>query len=227
MVSLPDPDDEHLNRVEPPSPEDRLWRHPSELGGSGSTGAAGRSGATSHLAAGFIGTNSTPPADRRTSNLGAIAGVCLASALVAFAALWLTRPTAEEDQRRVPFMFGVSATLVTTSSAPVASAANPIQRAQISSITSTLTPSAGGRLGVDVADATVADGGAMVVEAWPDGSAAVAGLRRGDVIVALNDATVTDASALLAALSTTSPGDVVAVSVLRDGDEMQMLVSLG
>lgn len=67
-------------------PDDRLWRHPSELGsGPG-------------LAGGVTALGFTHPVrtDRKGTQLGALAGACLAGAVVAFGAMWLTRPTRVE-----------------------------------------------------------------------------------------------------------------------------------
>jgi len=80
MAPDPEHDDERAG-ADPLPPEDRLWRHPSELGSG-----AGRPDV------------STPPRGRgpRESHslaLGALAGACLAGAAVAFGAMWLTRPT--------------------------------------------------------------------------------------------------------------------------------------
>lgn len=63
-----------------------------------------------------------------------------------------------------------------------------------------------------------ADVGLFVSEVYEDGPASEAGLRRGDVIVAINgEAIVSQRQALLIAAST-SPGDRVEVEYLRDGE---------
>lgn len=61
-----------------PSPDDRLWRHPSELG-----------------------LGATPPTAVASRGVGtaALAGACLAGAVLAFGAMWIARPTRVE---RVP-----------------------------------------------------------------------------------------------------------------------------
>src|SRR3954470_1731501 len=79
-----DPDDERPGTDPPLPPEDRLWRHPSEIGAGGSPPAAWvppPSGAGPQA----VG--------RRTVAAGALAGACLAGALVAVGAMWVTRPT--------------------------------------------------------------------------------------------------------------------------------------
>ncbi len=54
----------------------------------------------------------------------------------------------------------------------------------------------------------------------PDGPAAAAGLRAGDVIVAVDDRQITDAADLIVAIRSHAPGDTVKVTVRR-GDETQ------
>lgn len=71
-----DPEDARPRPDLPLPPEDRLWRHPSELGAP--TPAAAR----------------PEPADtRRPATLPLLAGACLAGALVAAGAMWFARPT--------------------------------------------------------------------------------------------------------------------------------------
>ncbi|QXC60455.1 S1C family serine protease [Aquihabitans sp. G128] len=74
-----DPDDERPvpDRLLPP--EDRLWRHPSELGAG--------------VAHPFVGSAPAGRTDRRSPATGALIGACLAGAVVAFGAMWLARPT--------------------------------------------------------------------------------------------------------------------------------------
>ena len=82
-----DPDDERLGPDDPLPPEDRLWRHPSEL-------AAG----IGPPAAWFTGAPAVAPAgpSRRGMAVGALAGACLAGAVVAVGAMWIARPTRVE-----------------------------------------------------------------------------------------------------------------------------------
>lgn len=81
MAPDDDPDDERLPAELPPSPDDRLWRHPSEL-------AAGIRPPSA-----WGGAASTPPTPGRTVVAGALAGACLVGAMVAVGAMWATRPT--------------------------------------------------------------------------------------------------------------------------------------
>lgn len=69
--------------------------------------------------------------------------------------------------------------------------------------------------------------GAAVVETAEDGPAERAGIRPGDVIVAVGDTTVTDVVALAEALASYRPGDVVEIAWLRDGEERSAEVTLG
>lgn len=80
MAPDPDHDDERAG-ADPLPQEDRLWRHPSELG-SGSRGPDM-----------WAVPRTTDRRDPRSLALGALAGACLAGAAVAFGAMWLTRPT--------------------------------------------------------------------------------------------------------------------------------------
>ncbi len=59
--------------------------------------------------------------------------------------------------------------------------------------------------------------GALVGDVMPDAPAAKAGLKSGDVIVALNGKPVTDAHGLQLAVSQINPGTSVAVKIIRNG----------
>lgn len=65
-------------------PDDRLWRHPSEIGAVAASPAG-----------------SEAPGARRFRGGGALVGACLAGAVVALGALWFSRPT-EVVERAVP-----------------------------------------------------------------------------------------------------------------------------
>ena len=68
--------------------------------------------------------------------------------------------------------------------------------------------------------------GALVVEVPKDGPAADAGIQPGDVITAIDDANVTTVEDLLGALRRHKPGDRVSVTLLRDGKESKVDVTL-
>ena len=82
-----EPDHDHPRADGPLPPDDRIWRHPSELGPDQgrSPDRAGHGG------------KKTLPSSRAPLSVGALAGACLAGAVVAFGAMWLTRPTRVEQ----------------------------------------------------------------------------------------------------------------------------------
>jgi Do/DeqQ family serine protease len=69
--------------------------------------------------------------------------------------------------------------------------------------------------------------GALVNSVQPGGPAERAGLRRGDVVVGLNDAPVADGNALRNHVASTPPGEEVTLTISRDGREQQVRVTLG
>jgi serine protease DegQ len=75
-----------------------------------------------------------------------------------------------------------------------------------------LTPQLAERLGID------AESGVLVVEVTPGTPAAAAGLRAGDVIVALDGDDVATVEDLLGRLREREPGDRVGIDYLRDGN---------
>lgn len=79
-------------------------------------------------------------------------------------------------------------------------------------------------LGVSLA---TADNGAAVGEVRDDGPAARAGVQAGDVITALDGTEIDSHEDLTNALETKSPGDDVALTVLRGGSTHRLEVTLG
>jgi Do/DeqQ family serine protease len=69
--------------------------------------------------------------------------------------------------------------------------------------------------------------GVYVAQVVPGGAAAAAGLREGDVIVAINGEPVTTVNDLRIRTSSTPPGSEVTLTVLRGGREQQIKVRLG
>ena len=53
----------------------------------------------------------------------------------------------------------------------------------------------------------------------PDGPAANAGLQAGDIVLALDDAPIDSSSDLVVALRSHQPGESVAITYVRDGDQ--------
>jgi 2-alkenal reductase len=70
------------------------------------------------------------------------------------------------------------------------------------------------------------DHGAYVVAVDPAGPAAGAGIQEGDFILALGDVRIDDQTSFTEALFAYRPGDTVNVTVLRDGDELTVPVTL-
>ncbi|MDF2902071.1 MAG: serine protease [Phenylobacterium sp.] len=64
--------------------------------------------------------------------------------------------------------------------------------------------------------------GALVADIWPNGPAARAGLRQGDVIVSVDGRAVADAAAVSYAISSRRPGDQVKLGVRRNGGEQAL-----
>ncbi|HRA35321.1 MAG TPA: PDZ domain-containing protein [Acidimicrobiales bacterium] len=216
MAADPEPDPWEDPPARIPAPDDRLWRHPSELGGFTPAPVA------------------APARAHRTSNLTALAGACLAGLLVSAGVLWLARPMPDE-QRRPRIGSGVTASIVgavasTTVPVPLAAAAAPLRRAQSTPTGLAVGVVTPGRLHVEVADAdTDADGtpdGALVVTVRSDGPAAGAGVIPGDVITAVGDLPVDHGAALSDALAPTRPGQQVVLRVRRDDTVEHLTVAL-
>ena len=79
------------------------------------------------------------------------------------------------------------------------------------------------RLGITAADS---DDGARIASVLPGTGAAAAGLRPGDLVLAVADARVGTVDELRAAIARFQPGDAVAVTVLRDGAREVLRVRL-
>jgi len=66
----------------------------------------------------------------------------------------------------------------------------------------------------------------VVSDIWPSGPAARAGLRGGDVIVAVDGAPVDDEGALNYRIATRRPGDTAMLAVKRGGSDIQLKVTV-
>ena len=81
-------------------------------------------------------------------------------------------------------------------------------------------------LGVSASE-TQDGSGAQIRAVEPGSAAAEAGLEEGDVVTAVADRPVRDLDGLLAAIRDHQPGDTVTLTILRDGDEETITVTLG
>ena len=71
------------------------------------------------------------------------------------------------------------------------------------------------------------DNGALVVLVAEGSAAEEAGLERGDIITAIDDEPVTSMADLAGQISAHAPGDEVTLTLVRDGDEQTVEVTLG
>ena len=83
-------------------------------------------------------------------------------------------------------------------------------------------------IGAKVETGRSGDGtGARIDEVMPDTPADASGLEQGDVITAVNGKRVTDGISLIVAIRTYRPGETIEFTVLRDGDEQVVPITLG
>jgi serine protease Do len=68
--------------------------------------------------------------------------------------------------------------------------------------------------------------GAIILDTLPNGPAAKAGLKQGDVILGMNGTEYSDYSELRNAISMEEPGTTVTLQVMRDGKPMQVKLTL-
>lgn len=85
---------------------------------------------------------------------------------------------------------------------------------------------AAGQLGVAVEDPVDGSRGAVLRSVAPGSAADAAGLREGDLVVAVDDVAVDGAAALVAAVRVHAAGDAVSITVERDGDERTLQATL-
>ncbi len=89
-----------------------------------------------------------------------------------------------------------------------------------------------GRAALNITGRTVVDqnyqpAGVALVRVTPDGAAARAGLRPGDIVTRIGDTPVTTITSLSEALASDKPGQKVTVTYLRNGSERTAEVTLG
>ena len=87
--------------------------------------------------------------------------------------------------------------------------------------TTDLSPEDAERFGLPV------ESGAIVEQVEPGSGADAAGVRRGDIIVRLGNDPIDSAGDLFGALRDYQPGDTVELTVVRDGEELTLDVTLG
>ncbi len=92
-------------------------------------------------------------------------------------------------------------------------------------VAATAAAHAPGYLGVRAEQ--VADCGVRVVEVVAGQAAATAGIQEGDVIVAMNGTATTSITQLRLAIEAAAPGDKVTLTVQRNGQQMDIQVTLG
>ena len=84
----------------------------------------------------------------------------------------------------------------------------------------------GGYLGIGLGSAGK-ESGAKITEVSPDSAAAKAGLKKDDIVIALDGKAITDADALITAVTSLKPGVTVTLHVKRDDKEMDVKATLG
>ena len=97
-----------------------------------------------------------------------------------------------------------------------------VRRGYVGVFPVTLNPLSAAQLGLD-ADME----GVLLQRVLPDTPAADAGLRQGDIILAMDGKDLPNTGELSKYLMTRAPGEVVETDVLRDGDEMSVEITLG
>jgi putative serine protease PepD len=83
-----------------------------------------------------------------------------------------------------------------------------------------------GFLGVSLGDRTDGGSGALVAEVNPGSPAADAGLKVGDVVVAIDDQPINGSEGLVAVVRDHSPGDEVTIVVVRNGEQAKLTATL-
>ena len=71
------------------------------------------------------------------------------------------------------------------------------------------------------------DGGAVIEEVVEGSGAAEGGIEEGDIIVAISGEAIEDMTDLVVSIRRFEPGEVIDVTVLRDGETVELQVELG
>jgi serine protease Do len=86
---------------------------------------------------------------------------------------------------------------------------------------------ADGYIGVQVKKAAAEDGGVIVVETQPDSPAMKAGLKADDLIVKVDGKEFKGLQDFIAVIRARKPGEVITLTLFRDGKEMDLKVTVG
>lgn len=83
-----------------------------------------------------------------------------------------------------------------------------------------------GFLGVNIDDRRDGGQGAVIAQVTDDTPAADAGMLAGDIVIAIDGATIDGAAGLVAAVKDQEPGDELVIELVRGGDEVTVTVTL-
>jgi S1-C subfamily serine protease len=83
-----------------------------------------------------------------------------------------------------------------------------------------------GYLGVELDDRRDGGQGAVITSVQDATPAADAGVRAGDLVVAVDGTTIDGATGLIAAIRDLQPGDATTITIVRDGERMDLTVTL-
>lgn len=87
-------------------------------------------------------------------------------------------------------------------------------------------PRSEGYLGVQLDDRRDGGQGAVIRSVEPSTPAAAAGIEAGDLVVATDGAPIDGATGLIAAIRDLEPGDSTTITVVRDGERIDLMVTL-
>jgi S1-C subfamily serine protease len=83
-----------------------------------------------------------------------------------------------------------------------------------------------GFLGVGIDDRRDGGSGALLTEITPDSPADEAGLEAGDIVVSANGRSISGLGGLVALIRDGQPGSELALTVLRDGERLEITAEL-
>jgi S1-C subfamily serine protease len=69
--------------------------------------------------------------------------------------------------------------------------------------------------------------GVYITEVSQDSPASAAGLQQGDIIFKIGDVAIDESHSYINALFTFKPGDQIALGVMRNGEEVDLTITLG